>query len=63
MGAPDAAEGPLDELGSDRIRQALQGVGAADCDQAAVKIEPNSIRFRFTRRVHHRRLAQSTISC
>jgi len=31
--------------------------------QAAVKVEPNSIRFRFTRRVHHRRLAQSTISC
>ena len=28
--------------------------------QAAVKIEPNSIRFRFTRRVRHRRLARST---
>src|SRR5262249_8757750 len=31
--------------------------------QAAVKIEPNSIRFRFTRRVRHHRLAQSRISC
>jgi hypothetical protein len=31
--------------------------------QVAVKIEPNSIRFRFTRRVRHHRLAQSRISC
>jgi hypothetical protein len=31
--------------------------------QAAVEIEPNSIRFRFTRWVRRRRLAQSTISC
>ena len=30
--------------------------------QAAVKIEPNSIRFRFTCQVRHR-LAQSRISC
>jgi hypothetical protein len=31
--------------------------------QAAVKIEPNSPRIRFTRWVHHDSLAQSTISC
>jgi hypothetical protein len=37
--------------------------GAAKLEQqAAVKIEPNSIRFRFTRRVRHHRLAQSRIS-
>ena len=35
VGAPDAAEGQPDELGSDWIRQALQGVSAADCDQVA----------------------------
>jgi len=32
-------------------------------DQAAVKIEPNSIRFRFTRRLHHPRLVRSRIRC
>jgi hypothetical protein len=38
--------------------------GAAKLEhQAAVKIKPKSIRFRFTRCVRHRRLAQSTISC
>ena len=38
--------------------------GAAKLEhQAAVKIEPNSIRFRFTRRVRHDRLARSRISC
>jgi hypothetical protein len=38
--------------------------GAAKLEhQAAVKIEPNNVGFRFTRRVHHDRLAQSTISC
>src|SRR5215475_12212081 len=31
--------------------------------QATVEIEPNSIRFRFTRRVRHHCLAQSRISC
>ncbi len=35
VGAPDAAEGQPDELGSDRVRQATEGVRAADCDQAA----------------------------
>jgi hypothetical protein len=38
--------------------------GAAKLEhQAAVKIEPKSPRIRFTRRVHHHSLAQSTISC
>jgi hypothetical protein len=31
--------------------------------QAAVEIQPHSIRSRFTRRVRHHRLAQSRISC
>jgi hypothetical protein len=31
--------------------------------QAAVKIEPDGIRFRFTRWVRHRRLPPSRISC
>jgi hypothetical protein len=36
--------------------------GAAKLEhQAAVKIEPKSIRFRFTHRVRHDRLAQSRI--
>ena len=31
--------------------------------QAAIKIEPKNIRFRFTLRVRHRRLARSRIRC
>ena len=38
--------------------------GAAKLEhQAAVKIEPDGIRFRFTRWVRHRRLPPSRISC
>jgi DNA replication protein DnaC len=37
--------------------------GANLLRRAAVKIEPKSPRIRFTRRVHHDSLAQSTISC
>jgi len=38
--------------------------GAAKLEhQTAVKIEPNNVGFRFTRRVRHDNLAQSTISC
>ena len=44
------------------IPQDARGCGAAKLEhQAAVKIEPKSIRFRFTRRVRHDRLAQSRI--
>src|SRR5262245_17773928 len=38
--------------------------GAAKLEhQAAIKIEPDDIRFRFTRWVRHRRLPSSRISC
>ena len=38
--------------------------GAAKLEhQAAVEIEPDGIRFQFTRWVRHRRLARSRISC
>jgi hypothetical protein len=37
--------------------------GAAKLEhQAAIKIEPNNVGFRFTRRVRHDSLAQTTIS-
>jgi hypothetical protein len=37
--------------------------GAAKLEhQATVKIEPKNVRFRFTRRVRHDRLAQSRVS-
>jgi hypothetical protein len=43
------------------------GISGSSCmsseHQAAVKIEPDGIRFRFTRWVRHRRLPPSRISC
>jgi hypothetical protein len=38
------------------------GAAKLQC-QAAVKIEPQDARFRFTHRVRHHRLPQSQISC
>ena len=39
----------------------FDALGVTCCQ--AVKIEPNNVGFRFARRGHHDRRAQSTISC
>ena len=48
--------GKQPSIGGDHAAAKLQ-------HQAAVKIKPNNVAFRFTRRVRHGGLARSRISC